>query len=305
MSTNNKPLVVTVIVHFNTPIECLQLINDLQTITWPNHKIVIVDNQSEEGYFEYLKIELEHSNVTLIRNTVNNGYGGGINYGVSQIQNLKADFYQILNTDTRIFNPDYISQLIQGFFVNQGVGLIGPGVKISNGEIQNTVMPFVSIIGILSRNIPKKSFISSSPSFKKIEVINGVCFLISSKAFIKIGGFDQDFFMYGEEHDLCYRLKKNGFDSYFWSGPSIIHLNEIQTQSEKKITWRDTLIMSNQVLLLKKHNSFVSAMFISFIFSISIIIKYFSGVKFPDTPLLVTIQGLFKPEKMNNYIKNR
>lgn len=303
MIFESNPLVVTIMVHYKSPEECIDLVNDLQKITWPNHKILIVDNQSGKIDYDHLKSKLNFNNVILIKNTVNNGYGGGINYGISQIQELKAEFYHIINTDTRIINPNYFTQIIKIFYSKDNAGLIGPGVQKINGSLQNTIMPFFTLKGIFSRDIPNKSFISDIPTISMVEVINGVCFLVSSKAFNKINGFDEDFFMYGEEHDLCFRLKEIGFDSYFWSGLAITHLEGDERQSYKLFTWRDVLIRANQILFLKKRNKNGSAIILGILFSLSLVKKWLTGTKFSGFSIFRISYSYFFPSVINSSIK--
>lgn len=302
MENNKNSLVITIIIHFRSPEECILLINDLQRITWDNHQILVVDNQSGESDFDLLKNQLKFSNVTLVKNVVNNGYGGGINYGISQIQHLNAEYYHIINTDIRIVNPNYITQIIEIFKNTTNAGLIGPGVETIHGNIQNTIMPFFTFMGVISRNIPIKSFISANPTIRIAEVINGVCLIVSSKAFNRINGFDEDFFMYGEEHDFCYRLKEKGYDSYFWSGIAITHLEGNERQGEKIFTWRDVLIRANQILFLKKRNKWFSSILLGILFSLSLIKKRVTGTKFIGFSIFRIIHSYFFPLVINRSI---
>ncbi len=301
MSNNNSPLVISIIVHYQSPDECLQLIDDLQKITCPNHQIVIVDNQSDPTIFEYLKTNISFTNTELIQNHSNNGYGAGINFGVNHIKHLNPGYYHIINTDTRISNTDYISQLVMALSANKKAGFIGPAVSMPGGEIQNTILPFFSFQNALffKRKHGKNSFIEDNPQFYPVDVINGVCALIRAEAFDAIKGFDEDFFMYGEEHDFCYRLKKAGYPSFFLSSPSIIHYEKHNKKIGKKVSWRDVLVRSNQILFLKKHNKSISAVGLSLLFSLTFFIKFLSGYSFEPIKLKRSISALFFPKRLN------
>jgi hypothetical protein len=305
---NNKyPLVLTVIVHYQAPEECIQLVKELQEITWPNHQIVVVDNHSPEDNYSFLQKNIStFENTTLVQNPVNNGYGGGINYGIRKTSHLSPDFFHIINTDTEIANPAYISDIIKAFSQETDAALIGPAILSDNGDIQNTIMPFISLSSIFLFKFKNKtlSYLQNPPQHFPVEVINGVCFITKAEAYYSINGFDEDYFMYGEEHDFCFRLKKAGFKSYFWAGKSIIHANHDKFKV-KEFTWRDALIRSNQVLFLKKHRSRFEAFLISCLFSISYIIKYIIGFSFKDISLRHTLKGLFYPQNMNKQFLKR
>ncbi|WP_016776036.1 glycosyltransferase family 2 protein [Anaerophaga thermohalophila] len=300
--SNKQPRVFTIIVHYQAPEECFQLVKGLQTITYPNHQIVVVDNHSAENNYSLLKEKISNfENTTVVQNPKNNGYGGGINYGIKQTLHLSPDFFHIINTDTEIVNPRYISDIIQSFSQTPDAALIGPAVYSDNSNIQNTIMPFISLSSIFLFKLQRhqQSFIEEEPQLLSVEVINGVCFIIKADAYFSINGFDEDFFMYGEEHDFCYRLEKAGFKRYFWSGGSIIHVHHNKFKT-KEFTWREALIRANQILFLKKHRSNFEAFFTSCLFAVSYFLKRYSGFSFSDISFLKALKGLFNPKILNN-----
>ncbi len=306
MSQNRSPLVVSIIVHYRTPGKCIELVNELQRIEYSNHKLVIVDNQSDEESYRLLQSSLSENMALLVRNNANNGYGGGINFGVDRVRYLQPDFFHIINCDTHVLNVTYISSLVREFAQNPTIGLIGPGVVTGDDEIQNTIMPFVSVFNALMFRYHSNclSVIDKSPQLYQADVINGVCFMVRASAFYQAGGFEEDFFMYGEEHDLCFRLKQEGYSSFFWSGKAIYHDNG-HVQQKKVFTWRDSLIRCNQVLFLLKHKTKVEAYLLSLLFICSLIIKKASGTKFPDFNLKTVIWGMLYPKAINNKVQSR
>lgn len=301
MMPNNNPLVVTIIVHYQSPEECATLVGNLEQLSYPNHKIVVVDNQSAPSYYQQLRDLLQPTQATLFQNKANSGYGAGINYGIQQVKHLQADFYQIINADTRVINLNYLSEIIDTFKKNAAAGLIGPCVQTLNGDIQNTIMPFITLRGVISGKHLNRSFIQTPPIAIEAEVINGVCFVVSADAYHGIGGFDEDFFMYGEEHDLCYRLTKNQYQCLFWTGLSIQHDDYESRQDIKTFTWRDALIRANQILYLKKRQQYFSAFVLSVLFSTTLLLKYLKGVKIQHPGLSAIWVGYFSPIRMNQF----
>jgi len=245
------------------------------------------------------------TNAILIQNIDNNGYGGGINFGAKFASKFDPEYIHIINTDTHILNKNYFEEIVSLFSNNKSYGVIGPGVLKTDGQIQNTIMPFVSLkSALLFKFIAiNKSTIESRPKLFSVDVVNGVCFIINYKAFEKVNGFDDAFFMYGEEQDFCFRLNKAGFQVGFWSGLGIQHFESHNQQSNKVLGWRDILTRCNIVLFAKKHINNILALIIALLFSVSFLIKAIRGYRFIDYNLLKTIGFMFSPKSLNNYLK--
>lgn len=306
MTGNKSPNIVTIIVHYNAPEECIGIVTQLLTINHPNHRIVVVDNPSNPDAFQKIKTQISDSRVHVIQNHANNGYGAGVNFGAIYAQKLKADYYHVINTDTGIINPNYIESIIENFNNSPSAALIGPGVMTSTGEVQNTIMPFISINNAIKFKLNKKikSLIETSPRLYPAEVINGVCFIVRAEMFHKIGGFDEDFFMYGEEHDFCYRLKKSNYTCHYLSENAIYH-SEAHKTKDRIFTWRHALVRVNQVLFLKKRHRRIEALVLALLFSISITIKRATLFSFPNISYISVIRGFFNPHKFNRSIMDK
>lgn len=301
-----KFTLITVLVHHNSPEECIQLVEQLEEIKELNHKVIVVDNKSEVDSFEKLKNELSSFKCDLIQNSCNGGYGSGMNLGVKHGQKYQPDYIQIINTDVAIHNPNYLKSIIQLFETDKNIGVVGPCVFYKDKSIQNTILPQVSLKSTIffNKSIKQKSFKEEPPKLYPVEVINGVCMIIRNSTFNSVKGFDEDFFMYGEENDICYRTIKAGYSVNFWSGESIIHFEEHNKTTIKEIGWRDMLVRANQILFLQKHN-LILAPFISSLFSFSLIIKALTGYQFNFLPLRKFVFYLFKPLLLNKLIRSK
>lgn len=304
--SNHTPCLITVLVHYNNPDECIQLVLQLEKIELIKHQIIIVDNQSSLEHFTSLEQQIKGTNAKLIQNSINGGYGSGINLGVNYGQKYFPDYIQVINTDVSILNPNYLITIINLMEIDKNIGIIGPSVQMPSGEIQNTIMPFITLKNIIyfSKIANNCCYQSATQTINPVQVINGVCMIIRNSAFIGINGFDSDFFMYGEEHDFCYRMQKNGYNIAFWSGEAILHMIGHKVNA-KTINWRDILVRCNQILFLKKHNQRFTSYILSFLFSASILLKKVMGYKLNDISLLNTIFYLFNPLKLNRYFTKK
>ena len=271
-------LVVTIIVNYNSANDTLRLIKSFESISYDNHKIVIVDNCSIDNSFDLLKESVKNNSCYLIKNHINNGYGGGINYGHEYAKQFEPAYVQIINSDTEVINPEYLKELVGVISSRECVGAVGPAVLAGDKtSYQNTIFPFISFSSILSfrRKYSKIKFLVNEEIID-VPCLNGVCLLVDINAFERVGGFDEKFFMYCEEQDFCYRLHLSGYSVLHWSGKSIIHYgSDIISESIDK---RYLLRRSNQIRYLMKYKKKVTAVVVAMIFSLSITVKLTFGL---------------------------
>ncbi len=305
--SNTKRTIVTILVHYNNEKECISLLQELNKLPVTNHHVVVVDNQSKPSSFSALKTGLENIKCDIVQNPINGGYGSGMNLGFMISEKHHADYVQILNTDVSISNSNYLNEIIELMERDLQIGLIGPAVCLRDGSIQNTRLPQVSFKNAIfyRKASVQLSHIEASHQLYATDVINGVCMIIRAKAFKDIGGFDSSFFMYGEEHDLCYRLRQNAYKICFWSGKSIVHFEEHNTKLSKTITWRYLLVRANQVFFLQKHQNTISSLTVSLLFSLALLLKSVKRYQFESFSLCKSIYYLFRPQKLNEKLKKQ
>ncbi len=301
---SSLPAVLTVLVHYNNPTECLAIVQELLAINNINQHVVVVDNQSSTQHYLTLQDALSSTNAELIQNSINGGYGSGINLGVKYGSRYNPDYIHVLNTDVSLLNKNYIASLLAVLEQDSSIGAIGPAVKLLNGEIQNTILPQVSFKSALrfkaiTRQVSK---LEEQPQLHAVQVINGVCMLIRYQAFRAIDGFDTDYFMYGEEQDFCYRLASAGYQIKFWSGASIQHFELHHTKLTKEVTWRDILVRSNQLLFLQKHRM-VWYPVVAILFSMGLLAKKLKRFKFTHYSVVEAIFFIFFPKRLNSKLQ--
>jgi GT2 family glycosyltransferase len=299
-----KCKLVTIIVFYNAYQDCIELLSDLSESISENHKVVIVDNKSNEAEINKLKKSVDNPNIYLSFNTGNNGYGSGINFGFNYAKAFNPEIIQVLNADTRVWEQNYISEILKQFEIVDDAGIIAPAVRYTDGSIQNTIMPFVTLFGSIffKKTTQSKSFVSREPLLTEAEVLNGVCLFIRSSVFKKISGFDEDFFMYGEEHDLCHRVYKSKFRCYFYPIMSLVHKEAYKTKNET-IDWRFLLVRANQVQFLYKNRKYVQGAILSIMFSTRLVLARL--FKQRDFDIKVAILAVLKPKWYNGYLKRK
>lgn len=233
-------------------------------------ELIVVDNNSNDGSIEAISEKFTH--VIIIENKKNVGFSSAVNQGAKKAE---GNFLFVLNPDS-LFLEDSLSKLM--LFINKqnNTGVIGPSLVSKAGKIQQSFWRFPTLINTLISiyNIDffnyKKNYANKGKNkILKVDSISGGAFLISSKLFKSLNGLNENLF-WMEDIDLCYRIKKLGYDNYFFAETKIIHF---QGKSAEK-NW--TLAISNQLISKIKyfklhHSSFEGIILKNAILLLSII----------------------------------
>jgi len=203
-------------------------------------EIFVVDNNSADGSADM--INESFPSVKLIANNENRGFSRANNQA---IRISAGRFVLLLNPDT-VIGPDTFSKCIDFMHRNEDAGALG--VKMINGQGQflpesKRAFPwpgtaFFKSFGF-SYLFPKSAFFNRYylPSVDEnetslAEVISGAFMFLRRKALERSGLPDEDFFMYGEDIDLSYRLLKSGYKNYYFPEVSIIHFKGKSTRRD-------------------------------------------------------------------------
>jgi len=194
-------------------------------------EIFVVDNNSTDGSCEMVLREFPE--ITLISNRGNSGFSAANNQGITQ---SKGTFVLLLNPDTLV-EEDTFSKCISFMLEHIDAGAIG--VRMVNGEgrflpeskraLPDLKTAFFKTFGLSyffpSSPILNRYYLSQIDSFETspAEVISGAFMFLRREALGKTGFLDEDFFMYGEDIDLSYRLLQIGYSNYYYPGTQIIH----------------------------------------------------------------------------------
>jgi len=231
----------------------MRCIESLRNVSYLNHAVVLVDNGSSDGTESAVREKYDH--VAVIQTHHNLGYTGGNNVGIEYAISNNADYVLILNSDTIVINPDFISEMINYMTENHDVGFAGPRVFLHQfGNIQNTVLSAPSLM----RNIECWFRFRANHEFGhrsrncivEAGALNGVCLLIRSECIREIGLFDNNLFMYIEDHDMQYRAHLKGWRVRYLPIDSIVHY---PTMAVYNLTGNVSfLIKRNSVYFLNK-----------------------------------------------------
>jgi len=213
--------------------ECIQSVLENTTSTI-SYEIIIVDNASKRDDYIALKnyiSDLEYSNVRLYRSRINTGFGGGNMYAV---QFANANYYLFLNNDTLLLN-DPIKICFDFMEKTEDAALCGAQI-FNEHQVKEVSFDHFTSLGreIFGKKMLEFVFPGTKPNRRKqyakplsVDYVNGSFMFFRAKDFDSVGGFDTNIFLYFEESDICYRLKKKNKKTYFIPSASYLHYQGI------------------------------------------------------------------------------
>ena len=195
-------------------------------------RVVVVDNDSTDGTHEMMAAEFPW--VTFIPNRDNVGFGRASNAG---LRFAPSGDVLMLNPDT-VLPDDGLARAMEALHDRPGVGILGVRLVQPNGEVDHasrrqiptpaTSLAYMLKIGRLFRRGSKDAGAYTDPEAFDSEgvtgAVNGAFMLIREDVVRQVGGFDEDFWMYGEDLDLCLRTTQAGWDVYYWPGVEVVHV---------------------------------------------------------------------------------
>jgi len=232
--TDKYPSIYIVILNWNSYTDIFECISSLNNITYPNYKIVIVDNASDENIINKIEAMLDKT-VHIIKNHINLGFSGGNNVGIKYALANNADFVLLLNNDT-IVEIDFLDEMIKTAFLKPKAGIIGPLIAFySNKESIWSAYGFVSKIKSSGFTRMMNKNINLVKKDKECNFLSGCCLLVRRDVIEKIGLLDEKYFLYLEDTDFCWRTTKAGFKIVLAAKSKIYHKVSASTARENSL----------------------------------------------------------------------
>ena len=268
---------LSVILNYRTPEMTLNSATALLAQTkGMSASLVIVDNASDDGSFEILQAGPngegwnEEDWVTVIQSPKNGGFGAGNNFGIraGMAANKKPDLVYVLNSDAF---PDQgsISALIKGLKQNPQAGFAGSYIHGPEGEPHITAFRFPTMLselegaarfGPISRKLA--NFTVALPMPKETQTVDwlaGASLMMRREVLDEIGLFDETFFLYFEETDLCQRAARAGWQTLYVCESAVTHIGSVSTGMKKWTRMPRFWFQSRQHYFIKNHGRFYTA----------------------------------------------
>ena len=247
-------------------------------------EIIVVDNNSNDDSINMIKSLFPE--VLLIENNINLGFSSANNLGVKK---AKGKFICFLNPDT-IVSENLFNKILKFKESNDKIGIIGCKMIDGQGKFlpeSKRNLPTLSMV--LNKFLGLKNNyhlnILNEDEIGQADVLCGAIMLMNKKEFEDVGGFDEKYFMFGEDIDLSYKMKNKGLKNYYLGNLSIIHYKGEST-----------------IKNMKYYRSFYGAMGIYYrkFIANNIISKFFSYFLIE----LIVFAHLFKFKSKSNFIDN-
>lgn len=195
-----------------------------------SYEILVLDNASSDGSVQML--EKEFPEVKLIVSEQNLGFSKGHNLAARAAQ---GKYLFILNPDTEVL-PHALDWLVAYAEQHPEIGIIGPKILNPDGSLQYSCRRFPNPAAALFRNTPLGKLFPNNPytrdylmtdwdhnSIREVDWVSGAALFIRREVFEQLAGFDEQFFMYCEDTDLCYRAWQAGYKVVYYPEPKIKH----------------------------------------------------------------------------------
>jgi GT2 family glycosyltransferase len=192
-----------------------------------NYEVIVVDNASTDSSWGDLIPEFPK--VHFISSENNEGFAKANNKAV---QSATGKYLLILNPDTEL-EGFYMKDILDFAESQPDFGCLGVRMHDANGEflpeskrsVPDMYNSFEKLFTNFRKNNSKSYYRNDIGEFEnaEVDVITGAFLLIKKDVYLKVGGFDEAYFMYGEDIDLCYTLLMNGYRNFYYGKASIFH----------------------------------------------------------------------------------
>lgn len=222
-----------IIVNYNTYDLTKNTINSvIETANDIDYEVILVDNASADGSIQKLEEDFcGYQNIKIIKNDTNLGFSKANNIGM---RIATGDYILLLNSDTKL-EVDCLQNAIEYIKKDEKIGALGAKVVLPSGKLDHACKrgfptPKASLFYLLKLDIlnPKKFGIYDAlhigeDEIGEVDSLMGAFMLMPKIVFDEVGFLDEDFFMYGEDIDLSYRIKQAGYKIIYYPKSKIIH----------------------------------------------------------------------------------
>jgi GT2 family glycosyltransferase len=243
------PDVTAILVNYNAGNELAVALRSIQSdcaqVEW---EAVVVDNASSDNSAAIVET---FPRATLIRNPANVGFGRAVNQAAAV---ATAPRLLLVNPDCRLVSGA-ISTLRSVLDAEPSCAVVGPRIFDPEGTVQGSargdpdmltglfgrtgalrvLLPFLPVA---RRNVVVEDAVRTGASSVVVDWLSGACMLIRRDAFTAAGGFDERFFLYWEDADLCRRLRNRGFQVRYVPGASAVHQVGRSSQTARRSSIR-------------------------------------------------------------------
>lgn len=255
-------------------------------------EVIVIDNQSTDGTPRWLREHAPH--VRLIANAENLGFARANNQGIRE---GRGEYILFLNTDT-VLERRSVSLLLEELRANPSIGAVGPALLCDEKTYQVSFGKKVNFCReILQKTLLNPFFrfqLKRSAKKRRVGWLSAACLLTRRDILEEAGSFDENFFLYFEDIDLCVRIRKKGYDLEYFPQVQVFHLGGASTEGLKlfgRYHYR-----RSQLYFYSKHNSkaaqLLLRLYLRINFNLLLVWGYLKGT--PDMNERRVLKGLLR-----------
>ncbi|MFH1387046.1 MAG: glycosyltransferase family 2 protein [bacterium] len=233
-----------IIVSFNVKAYLLKCLNSIFKQSGKSlFEVIVVDNASIDASAEAVKNEFPQ--VVLVANLQNKGFAKANNQGIKITCGRNI---LLLNPDTKIIDNS-LEKMANYLDQNKNIGICGPILLNPDRSVQNMGYMFPTLFSLFNSKLIK----TKSRNPYEVDWVQGAGLMFKSSLLKTVGYFDEKYFMYGEEKDFCFRVKKEGWKVVVLPSCSLIHYSSQSTKGREASAFVE--YHRSQAYFLRKHYS--------------------------------------------------
>jgi len=217
-------------------VQCLRSVLAERSTPGLHIRVAVVDNAS--GDFPAISAAIAHEHwsswATVVAAPRNGGFAYGCNVGISCAFSVATpDYVYLLNPDTQV-RPGAIGALVDFLEAHRSVGIAGSGIELPDGTDWSLAFRFPGLLSELNdglqvglaSNLLRRWVVARvmSNTPECVDWVCGASMMIRTAVLYAIGGLDENYFLYFEETDFCYRAKRAGFPTWYVPDSHVVHL---------------------------------------------------------------------------------
>ena len=255
---NNGYKISAVVVSYNTKeltLDCLRVMGE--SLAGFSSEIFVVDNASTDGSAQ--AVQQSYPDVQVIASLANRGFGAANNLAFAKAQ---GEFLLLLNSDA-FPRPNAVATLVDFLDTHPEVGVIGPKLLNPDGSLQQSCFRFTTPLQAWLENLWISRWLSVNSSLgdyqgwdysaeRAVDFCIGACLLVRREVYARVGGFDEQFFMYQEEADWQRRITAGGWRVMFTPKAEVMHIAGASGKNEPVLI-NNHFFESLDKYLLKHH----------------------------------------------------
>lgn len=198
-------------------------------------EIIVVDNDSHDESLEYLEKMHRAGEITLVHSGSNLGYGRGNNLGAKY---AKGRYILVLNPDVSV-EGNMLQKMVDYMDRHPEIGMLAPQLYFFNGQIQDSCRKFMRPTDLIIKRTPLQRFKFlkkrvdeyvmadyDHKTVQEVDLVTGACFMADKAAFEKVGGFDDRYFLFMEDADLCRKMWESGKKVVYFPEARALHYHK-------------------------------------------------------------------------------